>query len=489
MAVTATGDRSVAASTSYGDVHTGDVRRVELAPGLVQPPDGIGPPPTGAHNLPRPKNPVFVGRAGLLTAVRSLFAPPAEGHAREAVPGPRAAVGQAITGLGGIGKSELALQYAASRIGPGAVVWWADAENAETFELSLADLTYLLQPAATAAGWTTTEAAAWATGWLQARTGWFLVLDNVENPDVITGLLGKLSAGDILITTRRDIPWRLHGVTPLALDVLPRPAAIQLLHDAAGSADDHDAADAIVAELGDLPLALQQAGAYVAALRLPLATYLHKLRSETAATLSKIAPGSDSERAVARVFQLTVETLGQVKPAAVDVLRALAWLAPTSLPRPVVAHLPVGTQGSGGHAASDDVDDLLALLASYSVITLTADTVGIHRVLQATVREYDCTKSGDDALTAGQVTALTWLRDAVPDRPERYLACRVGPDRPSPQSRRRRTTAHRRTTGGPCRAWSQHDATKGDVRRLPRGHSPLLRVPGGLRRCKRTPVT
>ncbi|MGY1668950.1 tetratricopeptide repeat protein [Geodermatophilus sp. SYSU D00696] len=345
-------------------------------------------------------------------------------------------MGQAITGLGGIGKSELALQYAHRRAGPGAVVWWADAESAETLEFALADLAYRLQPKATAEEWKTPQAANWATAWLQAHASWLLILDNVENPNLITPLLGRLTTGDILITTRRRLPWGKHGVIPLIVELLPRPAAIQLLHDTVVSSSrdlnveppaglDTNAADRIADELGDLPLALEQAGAYIAAHQTPPADYLQRLREQTGTMLDKTAPGADPLRAVARVFALTIKALQTTAPAAVDTLRALAWLAPIPLPRQIITR-PASPSPPANGAAIQDADELLGLLASYSLITLTPTTVAVHRLLQATVRDHDrAAPHHDDAapqLTGGQAAALSWLDDAIPADPAGNVA-------------------------------------------------------------------
>jgi tetratricopeptide (TPR) repeat protein len=436
VAISTEGDRSVATQHVHGNVHTGDVHQVQLAPGVIRPPDGIGVPAAGAQNLPRRPNPVFVGRDQLLAQVTALFTPTGQERAGRV----RTAVGQAVTGLGGIGKSELALQYAHRRTGPGAVVWWADAENAETLELALADLAYRLQPK-TAKEWTTSEAADWATWWLQAHTGWLLILDNVENPDLITELLGKLTTGDILITTRRDIDWGRHAVTSLTLKVLPRAASVALLRERLHQTADHSpreepaddasgfdtqAADALADELGDLPLALQQAAGYITATHLPLATYLTRLRQQTGTMLGKTAPGADPHRAVARVFALTLGALTPTAPAAVDILGALAWLAPVPLPRHVISQ-PTHPDAVDTSTARPDIEELLALAASYSLITLTPTTVTVHRLLQATVRDHDRTAPAEghpaaEGLTGGQTTALAWLNDAAPTAPDTNVA-------------------------------------------------------------------
>jgi tetratricopeptide (TPR) repeat protein len=405
------GVRSVAAEHIGGDVYTGDIRKVQLAPGALSAPDDVAVPSAGAWNLPRRPSTVFVGRAAALRELAKVYQPAGRQDATSA----RAAVGQTISGLGGVGKSELALQYATSRIGPGAVVWWVSAETAEQMDLGLADLAFRLQPAARTA-WTTSEAAAWAIDWLQAHTGWLVVLDNVDDVSMVASVLGRLTTGDVLITTRRDIAWHRHGFAIVTLDVLAREASIDLLRDivlrsrtAQPEAFDETAADALAEELGDLPLALEQAGAYVAQQRTSMPLYLERLKRTPGDLLAKVAEGDDQARAVGQVWSVTLETLERRNPEAVMILRALAWLAPDRLPRSVIAHSRHGNAVRDNHKVSD----LLGVLASYSLITLTNQTVSVHRLLQSVLREESQSASDDEP--SGRAVALGWLESAWPE--------------------------------------------------------------------------
>ena len=443
VTITVLPGRSSRSSASLGSTLVGRGSGKSAA-GLTPDPSSVDAPTSGVHNLPHPPNPVFVGRDELLADIAAVFAArPDEPAAR----GTQAAVGQAIIGLGGVGKSELALRYAASRTGPGALVWWVNAETADTFDLALADLTYRLQPLATTAGWTTPEAARWALSWLQAHTGWLLVLDNVENPTRIAPALATLTTGDILITTRRNIAWSDFGIAALNLDMLPRPASIALLRqrlspqaaDTAArpkppsTADrtfDEGAADELAAELGDLPLALQQAAGYITAHRLDLTTYLRLLRAQPA-VLGKTSPGGSAQPAVSRVFAITMTMLTQSHPQAVALLHGLAWLASVALPRHVITQpdteLDAWLPAAAKNAGTDD--ELLGLLASYSLINLTPTTVTVHRLLQAAARHHDAATSAtprhrvssgrtaSDVLTDGQTSALAWACSAVPPDP------------------------------------------------------------------------
>ena len=214
---------------------------------------------------------MFVGRDSALGRLRAALNDEAS-----------AVVTQAVYGLGGVGKSELALHHATACRGDYPVIWWITAEDAAQIETGLAALAArLCREIATTV--TTGEAAQWAVGWLQAHPGWLLILDNVNEPDEAEPLLGLLTGGHVLITTRRDTGWD-RIADPIRLDVLdPGPAAELLTNRTryVGQADE-DAAGSIAAELGYLPLALDQAAAYIGQTHISLTEYVRRLREHPA---------------------------------------------------------------------------------------------------------------------------------------------------------------------------------------------------------------
>lgn len=168
------------------------------------------------------------------------------------------AITQAVTGLGGIGKSTLADRYAREHQGTFNPVWWITAESPSHIETGLAALAVRLYPLLAAAP--APMAASWATGWLATHTGWLLVLDNVTEPRDIAGLLGTLPGGRFLVTSRQATGW--HGIAePLRLDVLAPAEAAELLTRIAGASARNPAdSAALCGRLGFLPLAVEQAG-------------------------------------------------------------------------------------------------------------------------------------------------------------------------------------------------------------------------------------
>jgi hypothetical protein len=187
---------------------------VELAAGAVPHPATVdlAGPVTG---LPRRPVRVFEGRDEALGVLERAL-------------GVRggAVVTQAVYGLGGVGKSELALHYTGAHRGGYGLVWWITAADAGQVEAGLAGLAGRLCPAVAVAA-TTGDAAGWATGWLQSHDRWLLILDNVEDPADVEPLLGQLGGGHVIVTSCRDADWgRL--ADPVRLDVLA-PAAAQIL--------------------------------------------------------------------------------------------------------------------------------------------------------------------------------------------------------------------------------------------------------------------
>jgi tetratricopeptide (TPR) repeat protein len=392
--VTSSGDRSVAAQAISGQVATGDhasltmdARTIGLAPGSI--PDPAQVAVTGqVSNLPRPPAHVFAGRSEAMEQLTG------------ATTGPGAPViTQAIYGLGGVGKSELVLQYAHTRQHDYPLTWWITAASRAQISDGLAALAARLCPPIALAG-TTGDAAAWAAAWLQAHGQWLLVLDNLNEPAHATQLLAQLRGGHIIITTRRDTDWAQHGASPVRLDVLDPGSAAAILTQRTGytSPLDQAAAATIAAELGYLPLALNQAAAYITQTRIALTAYLTKLRADPARVHAAAVPGAQDT--IARLWDITLGHLTTHHPHALQLLRILACYAPDNIPR-VLAHDP---------APGTDADEELAQLASYSLITLTPETITIHRLLQAVLQAHASRDGGPEP----RGTALKWMNQAMP---------------------------------------------------------------------------
>lgn len=383
-------NKSVAAGRDItAPVTTGDhspITLVKAAP--ARPPEHVTPAPE-LHNLPKPTSGLFVGRDAELATL----------HERLAVGS--GVVGQTLHGLGGVGKTEMVLRYAQAHLAAYSLTWWVSSETSEQVVAGIAALAGRLHHVSTL-----TDGYAWAVSWLQSHTGWLLVLDNVEDPATVTELLGAVQdRGRVVVTTRRDLGasvWAQFGLAPLRLDVLDRSASIDLLLRSIGRRGERRDADALAAEVGDLPLALAQAGAYIAQRSITIRQYLQRLAAQPAPTLAATAEGIDGHQTVARVWAVTMNVITDRAPLAGDLLAVLAWLAPEQLP------IAILTLGMDEPVA---VEDALALLSSYSMINRSDDAVSVHRLVQAVTRHQDNDPVGH------RNTAVAWLKAATPSDP------------------------------------------------------------------------
>jgi tetratricopeptide (TPR) repeat protein len=348
--------------------------------------------PPGLSNLPaRPW--LFVGRAGDLARL-------------DAAEAPGGVVVQAVHGLGGIGKSTLAAHWAAAHAGDYSLTWWITAATPADIDAGLASLAVALQPALS--GVLPIEALReGAVQWLAAHSGWLLILDNVTDPADIAALLARAPAGRYLITSRRATGWHAIAV-PVRLDVLD-PAEAEALLSALltqGRPREVDGAAELCAELGFLPLAVEQAGAYLTQAGATPRQYLDLLARYPAAMYQAAAEGGDAARTIARIWRVTLDRLAD-DPLAGQVLRILAWYAPEAIPRALL----------DGLADPPALLRAVGRLAAYSMLTAEAGVLAMHRLVQAVTRTTD---PGDphrspQAIDDARDEATRQLADALPD--------------------------------------------------------------------------
>ncbi|MFI6038095.1 tetratricopeptide repeat protein [Streptomyces sp. NPDC051315] len=326
--------------------------------------------PAGLDDLPyRPG--LFVGRGRELERLDAALATPG------------AALVQAVHGLGGIGKSTLAAHWAAIRPHGRAPIRWITADSPTGVRQGLADLATALQPVLATA--LPVEALAeWGLQWLASHTGWLLILDNVNDPADIAPLIARGRGGRFLITSRLATAWA-DAATLVRLDVLDPDESIALLTRIATTTSpqrDMDGAADLCEELGHLPLAIEQAAAYLAqnALTTPR-TYLHLLARHPADMYRNSAVTTLDERTIAQIWNITLDRITEVQPQAANLLRTLAWYAPENIPATLA-------KTDGGAPA---VNAALGVLAAYNMITPDRNTatLSIHRLVQALARTPD----------------------------------------------------------------------------------------------------
>lgn len=319
----------------------------------------------------------------------------------------------ALWGLGGIGKTRLALEYAWRRGGGHHARLLLGASSPATLHANLAAL--CAPGALDLPEHHLTEEArrhAAAIAWLNHHPGWLLILDNADDEAAaaaVEALRARLTGGHILITSR--LPNWSAAIHPQEVAVLaPEAAAGFLLLRTANRrvAQPDDEADAarLAHELGYLALALEQAGAYIARLRLGFGEYLERWQRQRSKVLEWFDPRLMQYHAsVAITWQTSFE---QLTPSARRLLQRLAWLAPAPIPTTLL-DVPIPSEDA----------DLRKALVELEALSLTrfSDNGGsftVHRLVQA-VTQQDQATDPDHARLA---EALQWVDDAFVGEPQ-----------------------------------------------------------------------
>jgi len=332
-------------------------------------------------NIQQQRNPYFTGREEILRQLHeSLQA------------GETAALTQAIQGLGGVGKSQLALEYAYRYASEYQGVWWLRAEDPITLAQAYAELAPHLgiEPKAD-------QRQMVREVWQQLShtERLLLVFDNATEPSTIENLVPTGPGARVIVTTRAQV-WP--GALAQDIHELPLSAAIELLCKRSGQ-QDPQAAEDIAKRLGCLPLALEQAAAYVQACHSTLGKYAALLDQHGFKLLER-GHAYQYKQTVGTTWSLAFEKLQVSCPAAVDLMHL--FLAPDAIHVHELAkakeHLPP--------QLAETLDDELSLdqvreaLLKYSLIRTDGDAISIHRLVQEVTRQQLSTEERDKWLTA-----------------------------------------------------------------------------------------
>lgn len=372
-------------------------------------------------NLPGSIGELFKGRESFLERIRETL---------RSSPGAITQAAQTISGLGGIGKSRLAIEFGYRHADDYAALFFLSADSPESLRRNLAELTgpLVLDLPEYEADSETRLAA--ALRWLETHERWFLILDNVDDEEAaqaVEDLLPRLAKGDVLITSRLGKGWS-QQVKTLDLEVLDDSAARDFLLERTAEArpeseTDNADLDALLDELDGLALALEEAGAYIAEREITFAEYLRRFREQK----EKVLDWHD-ERAMqypASVAATWQTSFDQLDGEARDLLNQLSFLAPEPIPRAIVP---------------EDEEGALIALRRLSLVRFLDDPPEnfiVHRLVQEIIR----TRLGDQADAAwerliallhiwapsGGQDIVTWEKwaafephaEAVFDRPDR----------------------------------------------------------------------
>lgn len=343
----------------------------------------------GVFMVPMKRNPYFVGRDALLEKLH------AELFDRKNV-----LLTQAISGLGGIGKTQTACEYAFRYRREYPFVLWtlADSESAlDAGYRQIADALKLPERDATEAH-VVREAV---RRWLGENEGYLLIMDNADSPALVRPFLPERPAGHVLLTSRARNFSALGNVSALRLDVLTRDEAEQFLlrrlfaETAEPSAHEREAVQNLVEELDGLPLALELAAAYIRQQKMDLPTYLRQFRERRVELLAAQGPiQGDYRETVLTTYEPSFRQLQQMHPNTARLLELSAFLAPDAIPFELLLQggselgEPLASLLQNTDEGALNLIELLLPAANYSLITVDMDdrSYAMHRMVQAAIQ-------------------------------------------------------------------------------------------------------
>jgi hypothetical protein len=334
------------------------------------------------------RNPNFTGRG-----------PDLEKLARALAAGSAVTV-HSVHGMGGVGKTQLATECAHVHATDYDLVWWVAAEEPASIPDQFAALAARLglDPVADP------EALqALVCDRLRSVLGWLLIFDNADRaqdigPWLPTGPMPPGIPGHVIVTTRRGGFAAMGPV--LDLDVIGLPDAVRMLRARVPGLG-QQTGEQIAEELGRLPLALEQAAAWLDRSQMPGQEYLELLRSRGGELYGR-GQVSDRSDTIATLWEISMGRITAENPAAVQLLGVCAYLAPEPVPLDLfTGHADLLPEPLSS-AAADRLafSEAIAVLVDYSLAKRTPAGLQLHRLVQATIRARDSSPARPPANTS-----------------------------------------------------------------------------------------
>ena len=366
---------------SYVDLFgmTEDVARKKLLDFVEKKINGIPRVPVGespfleerVQGLPYPRNPHFTGRDDTLRTIHQNF---------EA--GDTVAITQSIAGLGGIGKTQTAMEYAYRYAAHYKTIWWVAAETPQTTQESFLKFVRKMQllPPDIMEESVITGAV---QNWLSQNEGWLFIYDNATGGKQLESYLPRTATGHVLITTR-DTTMNVSQSVPL--DVFSPEDALDFLAKRTGIQGDETNARLLAERLGHLPLALEQAAAYIYGKSIGYEKHLSYLEKYKGKILSTKGALTHYDKSVMETFSVSAQDFEE---STCQLLYLFAYFAPDDIDITWItaqsALLPPALQALCENELA--LEDALETLRKYALIKKEENNISMHRLLQEVIQE------------------------------------------------------------------------------------------------------
>jgi tetratricopeptide (TPR) repeat protein len=370
------------------------------------------PRPALLWHVPYERNPFFTGREDTLHLLHEALTTTQN-----------AALTQAISGLGGIGKTQTALEYVYRYHREYQAIFWIRASSREELLADLMQLAHVL-PLPQQQDQDQQSLLLAVKQWFQSNINWLLIVDNADDLNLVKEYLPTHTAGHLLLTTRSQAVRSL--ARKVELTTLPLEESILFLLKRAGFLGQDEAslqqvaattratAEAIAKALGSLPLALDQAAAYVEETETSLTDYLNLYQHERKALLARRGGLGENHAPVATTWSLAFHQLATSNPAAIDLMRLCAFLAPDAIAEEMLLQGAYHVSAVVQQAASTPLawNHVIEDLGRYSLLHRQSETqtLSLHRLVQSVLSDEM------DVLTREHWThvALRVVEDAFP---------------------------------------------------------------------------